>query len=149
MIQEDKSFCDVCLDGSNWTIKQRYDDLIFCDGCNVCVHQSCYGRDRLPKVNNQNEQWYCEMCLNKKTNSVKCRFCPDKTGIIFEMDFENSMGNKKTSHAHITCVNHLLGIWFSNDAKKNFVKSFKGSAVDILFQKFDPDFTECSVCDSI
>lgn len=33
------------------------DEIIFCDGCNVGVHQSCYGLDSVP-----HDDWLCHAC---------------------------------------------------------------------------------------
>lgn len=31
--------CDICLSNTN----KDDDDIVFCDACNVGVHQTCYG----------------------------------------------------------------------------------------------------------
>uniref|UniRef100_A0A183DG57 PHD-type domain-containing protein n=1 Tax=Gongylonema pulchrum TaxID=637853 RepID=A0A183DG57_9BILA len=48
------------------------DKIIFCDGCNLSVHQSCYGLDLVP----QNE-WLCQKCALLGINVFpNCALCP-------------------------------------------------------------------------
>lgn len=35
------------------------DKIIFCDGCDVGVHQSCYGLDIVPS-----DEWLCKACTS-------------------------------------------------------------------------------------
>lgn len=51
------------------------DEIVFCDNCNVCVHQSCYGLDAVPT-----DDWMCTTCMHRIANRMKtpppCVFCP-------------------------------------------------------------------------
>ena len=38
--------CDVCMDDDD----NEGDEIVICDGCNMAVHQSCYGRDILHQL---------------------------------------------------------------------------------------------------
>lgn len=59
---DDEVACDVCgeLDAS------RDNELVFCDYCNVCVHQFCYGVTTVPEG-----PWLCAPCLKTTLNSSK------------------------------------------------------------------------------
>jgi len=47
---EEDAVCEVCKDG-----EALIDDMIVaCDGCNVAVHQSCYGIPEIPEGD-----WFC------------------------------------------------------------------------------------------
>ena len=42
--------CDICMDDDDG----EGDEFVFCDGCNVAVHQSCYGREILQQMPGEN-----------------------------------------------------------------------------------------------
>uniref|UniRef100_A0A1I7V8Q8 PHD-type domain-containing protein n=1 Tax=Loa loa TaxID=7209 RepID=A0A1I7V8Q8_LOALO len=46
--------CDICRQPDY----EEDDKIIFCDGCNVGVHQSCYGLDSVPS-----DEWLCQKCM--------------------------------------------------------------------------------------
>ena len=56
--------CDICLE--KFSIEN--DHMVFCDLCNVAVHQGCYGGDLIPFVPNGKiiyidlDNWFCERC---------------------------------------------------------------------------------------
>lgn len=44
--------------------------IVFCDGCNVAVHQECYGIPYIPE-----DRWFCEPCLSQtQPNCSVCGF---------------------------------------------------------------------------
>jgi hypothetical protein len=51
---EDNSVCDVCRSPNG----EDGNELVFCDGCDICVHQHCYG---ILKIND-GEDWFCQPC---------------------------------------------------------------------------------------
>ena len=75
-----KENCMVCFDGED----EEDNLIIFCDGCNVAVHQKCYGVHEIPKGD-----WYCTLCEHRNNmkaegteeDEVECPFCPMKDGI--------------------------------------------------------------------
>ena len=50
--------------------------MVFCDSCNICVHQGCYGIQSIPSG-----EWHCSPCkeLGSKKNVVCC-LCPNIGG---------------------------------------------------------------------
>lgn len=49
--------------------------MVFCDGCDVCVHQACYGVQNIPEG-----KWYCRTCaIGLKP---QCELCPKKGGAM-------------------------------------------------------------------
>ena len=50
---EDNSVCDVCRSPNG----EDGNELVFCDGCDICVHQHCYGITSIDEGD-----WYCLPC---------------------------------------------------------------------------------------
>ena len=91
--EDDNAVCDICGDGES-TGENR---IIFCDMCDVSVHQHCYGVENVP-----HGDYFCRACLHfKKTQPetygndqsqnavqkraptlppIKCELCPKKHG---------------------------------------------------------------------
>ena len=64
--------------------------MVFCDKCNIFVHQACYGITSIPSG-----KWYCQTC--SMNINPKCELCPNKGG---------AMKATKSGKlwAHITCA---------------------------------------------
>lgn len=70
--------CDVCLTQE----EQDSDQIVFCDACNVGVHQSCYGYGRELFEAVPDTDWYCNRCSyiieqQRAAEDVRCELCPD------------------------------------------------------------------------
>ena len=50
--------------------------MVFCDRCNICVHQACYGITTIPEG-----KWFCRTC-SIPNFSPKCELCPNKGGAM-------------------------------------------------------------------
>ncbi|OQS00722.1 DEAD/DEAH box RNA helicase, partial [Thraustotheca clavata] len=60
--------CQVCGE----TYSFDCNPILFCDGCNIGVHQECYGVQEVP-----NGSWFCDFCSKvKKGTKPKCALCP-------------------------------------------------------------------------
>jgi hypothetical protein len=68
---DENVICDVCRSPDS----EEGNEMVFCDSCNICVHQACYGITRIPEG-----QWLCCTCnLGKRP---KCVLCPNKGGAM-------------------------------------------------------------------
>lgn len=57
-----------CICGEHETSDDN--PIVFCDDCNIAVHQYCYGINKAP---NPEASWQCRKCEKKAGNVVKTR----------------------------------------------------------------------------
>ncbi|KAL5970526.1 Protein Jade-1 [Taenia solium] len=65
--------CDICQSYNG----EDGNELVFCEKCNVCVHQACYGIPNLP-----DGPWHCRLCEMEVHSSARCALCPNKGGAM-------------------------------------------------------------------
>lgn len=75
--------------------------IVFCDGCNIAVHQECYGIAFIPEGH-----WYCRRCMVSRGMPVSCTFCPSKTGAFKQLD--NGLWS------HVVCALWISEVYFAN-----------------------------------
>nr|CAB3257617.1 Jade protein [Phallusia mammillata] len=80
--------CDVC----RMPDCEEGNEMVFCDGCNLCVHQACYGILKVPEGN-----WLCRPCSLGIRGSAVCILCDRKGGAMKS----TRSGNK---WAHVSCA---------------------------------------------
>lgn len=79
--------CDVCRS----PFSEDGNEMIFCDTCNVCVHQACYDIDEIPAG-----EWYCQPCRELgRADKARCVLCPNKNGAMKRTPDEK--------WAHVSC----------------------------------------------
>uniref|UniRef100_UPI0030131EA4 Histone H3.1,Protein Jade-1 n=1 Tax=Homo sapiens TaxID=9606 RepID=UPI0030131EA4 len=78
--------CDVCQspDGEDGN------EMVFCDKCNICVHQACYGILKVPEGS-----WLCRTCALGV--QPKCLLCPKKGGAM-------KPTRSGTKWVHVSCA---------------------------------------------
>ncbi|XP_036089384.1 protein Jade-1 isoform X9 [Rousettus aegyptiacus] len=78
--------CDVCQspDGEDGN------EMVFCDKCNICVHQACYGILKVPEGS-----WLCRTCALGL--QPKCLLCPKKGGAM-------KPTRSGTKWVHVSCA---------------------------------------------
>lgn len=66
--------CDVCRS----PYSEDGNEMIFCDTCNICVHQACYDIEEIPAG-----EWYCQPCRELgRVDKASCILCPNKNGAM-------------------------------------------------------------------
>lgn len=83
---DENVICDVCRSPDS----EDGNEMVFCDSCNICVHQACYGITVIP-----DGQWLCRPCGDGVRPS--CVLCPNLGG---------AMKCTPSGHkwAHVSCV---------------------------------------------
>ncbi|KAF7289416.1 Bromodomain-containing protein [Mycena chlorophos] len=123
-LPSEDSTCAICDDAEG----ENSNAIVFCDGCNLAVHQDCYGVPYIPEG-----QWLCRKCTVSPDNTVSCLLCPNEGGAF-----------KQTTQGqwvHLLCAIWVPETRVSNDA---FMEPIIG--VDsISKQRWK---LKCSICPS-
>ncbi|XP_030067542.1 E3 ubiquitin-protein ligase Jade-2 isoform X2 [Microcaecilia unicolor] len=78
--------CDVCRSPEG----EDGNEMVFCDKCNVCVHQACYGILKVPLGS-----WLCRTCALGV--QPKCLLCPKRGGAL-------KPTRSGTKWVHVSCA---------------------------------------------
>lgn len=79
--------CNICLDGDTSNCNQ----IVYCDRCNLTVHQDCYGIPFIPDGCLE-----CRRCVISPARRVHCVLCPSRKGAFKQVDHNRWV--------HVICV---------------------------------------------
>uniref|UniRef100_A0A914HKM0 Uncharacterized protein n=1 Tax=Globodera rostochiensis TaxID=31243 RepID=A0A914HKM0_GLORO len=124
---EDDAECCIC----RWPVWETGDQIVFCDGCNIAVHQVCYGIAAVP-----HDQWFCKLCTHfgRPSTAQECLFCPVRGGAM-----------KATKHleswAHVVCALFLAEVRFGDAEQREPITHVN----EVPAEKWR---ARCCVCDT-
>ncbi|KAL7410428.1 PHD-zinc-finger like domain-containing protein [Mrakia frigida] len=100
--------CAVCDDH----LDDEENEIIFCDGggCNVAVHQECYGVQVVPEG-----KWFCQKCKLSPRDPVTCVLCRRSIGAFKQTTNQGEW-------AHVLCASYIPGVSFGDYSKLEPVK---------------------------
>ncbi len=155
--QDMDAVCDICFDGEVTPENQ----IIFCDTCNVAVHQGCYGIEKVPSGN-----YFCRACTHfdidkeflaaerrrgprtKPTRPhINCELCPRRNGAFVlvqspESTVEPNDKPKKAKWVHVSCAK-WHGMNYVDIELKDKIED-----VSVLKNWFKSTGHQCCLCES-
>ncbi|KAJ6776162.1 PHD FINGER PROTEINS [Salix koriyanagi] len=109
--EDDGILCAICRS----TDGDPIDPIVFCDGCDLMVHTTCYGNPLIKGV--PDGEWFCIQCLASKSDrseskqsSLSCCLCPTKGGALKPTATKGGEG----SWAHVVCALLIPEVFFED-----------------------------------
>ena len=104
---DDDIVCSACLGD-----REPGDEILFCDGCDVAVHQKCYDVKKIP-----DGKWFCDPCKKGLiAGSSICQLCSTKSGILVATD-------KDEEYVHSLCSTYIPEVFWSGASEMHVLAS--------------------------
>ncbi|CAH8536735.1 unnamed protein product [Heterobilharzia americana] len=95
---DENARCDICLSFEG----EDGNELVFCDGCFLCVHQACYGILQIPEGS-----WMCRQCEAGVKSTTPCFLCPNTGGAM-------KLSDDGKRWCHVSCALWVPEVGFGN-----------------------------------
>ncbi|OWM81479.1 peregrin [Punica granatum] len=112
---DDGIICAICQS----TDGDPKDPIVFCDGCDLMVHTSCYGSPLTQGI--PEGDWFCNQCLaapkGRNADTFLCCLCPTKGGAL-----------KSTADgrwAHVVCALFVPEVFFHDSEGRDGIDCSK------------------------
>ncbi|GKV47899.1 hypothetical protein SLEP1_g54749 [Rubroshorea leprosula] len=103
--EDDGIICAICQS----TDGDPSDPIVFCDGCDLMVHATCYGNPLVRTI--PEGEWFCAQCLASKSSPVEkkkrtfsCCLCPNSSGAM--------KPTNDAQWAHVLCAVYVPEVFF-------------------------------------
>eukprot|EP01112_Ceratiomyxa_fruticulosa_P018973 TRINITY_DN6142_c0_g2_i1.p1 TRINITY_DN6142_c0_g2~~TRINITY_DN6142_c0_g2_i1.p1 ORF type:complete len:585 (+),score=114.24 TRINITY_DN6142_c0_g2_i1:158-1912(+) len=119
--------CCICSD-------KGFDEdnlIVFCENCNIPVHQLCYGIDDIPE-----HEWYCRVCQERPKKGFtepECAICGISGGAM-------KRSTERNTWIHVACAVWMPGVKFVDP---DLMEPIDISGVDPKRRRL-----KCSICKS-
>ncbi|CAK9262058.1 unnamed protein product [Sphagnum jensenii] len=123
--EDEEELCHVCNGGDSDEMNQ----ILFCDICNVAVHQDCYGVRQVPEG-----QWLCSWCSRKVMRKAdndprECVLCPGRGGAlkpVAEAESKGGVSKKGMKFAHLFCCQWVPETYIGNMEAMEPIRNVEG-----------------------
>ncbi|EEB07541.1 histone acetyltransferase complex subunit Nto1 [Schizosaccharomyces japonicus yFS275] len=105
-VEELDGSCSIC----NESECEHNNAIVFCDSCNLAVHQNCYGIPFVPEG-----QWFCKKCRIAPDQIISCVCCPDHEGA-----FRTTVDGR---WCHTLCAMAIPEVWFHDVPRLDLVRN--------------------------
>ncbi|CAH8848316.1 unnamed protein product [Trichobilharzia szidati] len=95
---DENARCDICQSYEG----EDGNELVFCDGCFLCVHQACYGILQIPEGS-----WMCRQCEAGVKSTTPCCLCPNTGGAM-------KLSEDGQRWCHVSCALWIPEVGFGN-----------------------------------
>jgi len=145
--QDMDAVCEICADGEVTPDNQ----ILFCEACNVAVHQMCYGIEKVPEGD-----YYCMACRRlgrdrhhldapqlasvPKPLPICCELCPLRQGAYIRTNMPQTEDDTRDRWIHVVCAK-WQGLSFVDNRKPDLIED-----VTELKMGFRRHNIQCSLC---